>query len=66
MAKNDGVNPHEFDSRMIEWNLKHNRVTKDQLKAHLSSLPDDAANCETIELDETSPGNGIDSGPEES
>jgi hypothetical protein len=63
MAKNDGVMPHEFDSRMVEWNLKHNRITKDQLKTHLASLPDDSANSETLELDESgSAGNGTDSG----
>ena len=46
------LNPVEFDSRMIEWNLRHNIVTKERLSAHLESLPDDAANSELIKIED--------------
>lgn len=51
------VHPFEFDSRLVEWNLKHGLITKDQLKTFVSSLPDDAAGAQTLELDES---NGVD------
>lgn len=46
------VHPADFDSRMVEWNLKHGKITRDQLKTYLSSLPDDAANSENMIIDE--------------
>ena len=46
------LNPVEFDSRMIEWNLRHNIVTKEKLKGHLDSLPDDSANSELIHIED--------------
>jgi hypothetical protein len=46
------VNPYEFDSRMTEWNLKVNKITKDQLASFLKSLPDDATNTENMNIDE--------------
>ncbi len=49
------VNPFEFDSRMMEWNLKHNTITKEQLNTYLASLPDDAANAEALEIKEEAP-----------
>ena len=53
MAKVNMV-PAEFDSRMVEWNLKHNVITRDQLKSFLNSLVDESANCEPLKIDETS------------
>jgi len=47
------VNPYEFDSRMTEWNLKVNKITKDQLNSFLKTLPDDAANMENMNIDES-------------
>jgi hypothetical protein len=46
------VNPFEFDSRMTEWNLKTNKLSKEALQAFLKNLPDDASNCEPVSLDE--------------
>ena len=46
------INPFEFDSRMVEWNLKHNVLTKEKLKAYLDSLPDCSANVGHIRIDE--------------
>jgi len=46
------VNPYEFDSRMTEWHLKVNKITKAQLEAYIKALPDDAANSETVSFDE--------------
>ena len=46
------VDPIAFDSRMVEWNLKHDKVTREQLKSYLATLPDDAANSETMTLED--------------
>ena len=43
----------EFDSRMVEWNLKHNVITREQLKSYLNSLPDEAANSEPLKIDDS-------------
>jgi hypothetical protein len=51
MAK-DKMDPFEFDSRMVEWYIKHNVITKDQLQAHLKTLTDSQANAIQIELDD--------------
>jgi len=47
------VYPTDFDSRMVEWNLKHNKITRDQLKTYLAALPDEVANSMTMTLDES-------------
>ena len=47
------LTPFEFDSRMVEWNLKHNLITKDQLKKYLDSLSDVGTNCEALEIEDT-------------
>jgi len=46
------LNPAEFDSRMVEWNLRHGVITKEKLKSHLDSLPDDGANSELIHIED--------------
>ena len=51
MAKNH-LTPVEFDSRMIEWNLRHGNVTKENLFKHLAALPDDGANSELIHIED--------------
>ena len=50
------VNPFEFDSRMIEWNLKHNILSKEKLKAYLDALPDSSGNMEPLRIDEDAAG----------
>ncbi len=42
----------KFDKRMIDWNLSRNQLTQDELKKHLSELPDSAHNLASIELNE--------------
>ncbi|MDZ4678246.1 MAG: hypothetical protein SGI74_12145 [Oligoflexia bacterium] len=46
------MTPPEFDSRMVEWNLKHNVITKDQLKTFLSSLTDESENSQLLQIDD--------------
>ncbi len=44
------MNPDlRFDVRLVERNLARGRVARDELKAHLASLPDAAGNAENIE-----------------
>ncbi|MCB0392672.1 MAG: hypothetical protein KDD58_15385 [Bdellovibrionales bacterium] len=42
----------KFDSRMIDWNIKNGLLTQEELKAHLDSLKDTAANSESLEIEE--------------
>ena len=44
----------KFDIRMTESNLNSGVISKEDLKAHLSQLPDSAANSEKLNLEETS------------
>ncbi len=44
------VIPFEFDTRMVEWNIKHNVINKDQLEKYLKSLPAEDANVSTIQI----------------
>ena len=48
------VAPLEFDTRMVEWNLKHNVITKDQLDKYLKTLDDDAESSESLQIDDGS------------
>jgi len=63
MAKNNQspMTPFEFDSRMVEWNLQHKLITKEDLQKYLSSLPDESANAEAVSFeDESAESNGFD------
>ena len=42
----------KFDVRMTEYNVNNSVITKEELKNHLTQLPDLAANSEQIDLDE--------------
>ena len=60
------MHPFEFDSRMVEWNLKHSLITKEQLRTYLGSLPDEAHNAQVLEIEEdASVENGADHSGEE-
>lgn len=40
MALNEALKKLKFDTRLTEWYLKNNLMSQDELKAHLSQLPD--------------------------
>lgn len=42
----------KFDARMIEINLNTGRITKEELKKHLETLPDSTDNSEALEIEE--------------
>lgn len=42
----------KFDVRMTEFNVNVGQISKEELKAHLNSLPDLAHNAEQINLEE--------------
>ncbi len=44
----------KFDVRMTEFNVNQGQITKEELKAHLNTLPDLANNAEKIDLEEGS------------
>ena len=39
-----------FDVRVLETNLRRGRLTADQYKAYLDTLPDDADNAELVKV----------------
>ncbi|MBN8540388.1 MAG: hypothetical protein J0L82_08380 [Deltaproteobacteria bacterium] len=41
----------KYDKRLIDLNVSRKRLTKDELKKHLDSLPDLADNVIRVELD---------------
>lgn len=47
----------KFDVRMTEFNLNNGLISKDELKAHLTQLPDSGANSEKLDLEENSRSN---------
>ena len=50
--------PFNFDLRMLETYQREGKVTPEQLKSYLASLPDEASNSEKINIDdETLSGN---------
>ena len=44
----------KYDVRMTEFNVNQGSISKEELKAHLDSLPDLQANAEKIDLEENS------------
>lgn len=45
MKLNDSIKSLLFDARLVEWNLKHGKLTPDEVQKYLKSLPDCAANA---------------------
>lgn len=52
LMKNSPMTPFEFDTRMVEWNLKHGVVNKDAVEKYRKSLPDESANTEPLHIDD--------------
>ena len=52
--KYNQMTPFEFDTRMVEWNLKHEVISKDGLEKYLKSLPDDSQNGESLHIEDES------------
>jgi hypothetical protein len=44
----------KFDSRLIEWHLNNGQLSKEELEAHMQSLPDMAHNIEYSKKDDDS------------
>jgi hypothetical protein len=42
----------KFDKRLIEWYVNNGQLSKEELKAHLESLPDMAHNVELVSKDD--------------
>jgi len=47
------VNTYEFDSRLTEWNLRHNKLTKSDLDQYLKNLSDESANAMNLNIEES-------------
>ncbi len=44
------MNVLKFDKRLLEMNYKNGNLTEEEYKQHLSTLKDDVANSESIEI----------------
>ncbi len=42
----------KFDVRMTEFNVNNGVISKEELKAHLSQLPDSGNNSEKLDIEE--------------
>lgn len=50
----DTMTPFEFDTRMVEWNLKHDVISKENLEKYLKTLVDDSDNTELLHIEDGS------------
>ena len=48
----------KLDSRLVEFNIRTGQLTKEELQKHLASLPDSAAQCEKINIEENERSSG--------
>ena len=51
MSLNKALEDLKFDKRLVELHIKQGRLTKEELEKQKNSLPDLAAECETLDLD---------------
>lgn len=42
----------KFDSRLLEWNVKHKVLVEKDIKDHASGIPDSSENVETFSIDD--------------
>jgi hypothetical protein len=54
MSLDKALKALKFDARMLEFNVDNGVITKDELKAHLASLPDSGNNSEKLNIEEAS------------
>ena len=40
----------KFDTRLVDWHIKNNQLTKEELEQHLKQLPDSGQNIDLINL----------------
>ena len=52
MALNEDVKRLSFDTRLVDWNIKYNQITPDQLQKHLKDLPDLSDKMERLTIEE--------------
>lgn len=53
MSLDESMKALKFDARMIEYNLSHGIITKEEYEAYLKSLPDDSAKAMPLRIEET-------------
>jgi hypothetical protein len=52
MSLDKALKALKFDARMLEFNVNNGVISKEELKAHLDSLPDSGANSEKLNIEE--------------
>ena len=59
MGLREEIEKLKLDTRLLDWNLKHNRITPEELQKHLASLPDLSSQAVTLDnLEDRSVSNG--------
>ena len=52
MKHSDYVRNLQFDTRLIEWNIKQKVITNDDLSKHLKELPDNQEKSEIVRIED--------------
>jgi hypothetical protein len=58
MSLSKEIEKLKHDKRLTDWYVSRGRMTKEELKSHLDSLPDLASNVEPLWFSEEEKGNG--------
>ena len=51
MGLSKSLENKKFDSRLIEWNLKNNVISKSEYDQYISSLQDSSNNAEVVDIE---------------
>lgn len=52
MNINEAIKRMRFDTRLVDWNLKHENITQSDIESHLSSLEDCSSLSEKLSFEE--------------
>ena len=52
MDINGALETMKYDVRMLDWNSKQGLLSANELKQHLTALPDSKALCEEVTLED--------------
>lgn len=59
MGLNEELEKMKFDTRLVDWNLKHKKIKEGDLKKHLSELPDCSHNVDRMAIPNPAGGGSI-------
>ena len=50
MSLSDDLNKKKFDVRLVDWNLRSTKISKEELSKHLDSLEDEGSKSEYLDI----------------